>query len=57
MVADMMSIVPIRTWIFWLFILLIIIVILGFIGYYNLRKDHQRMMALVLTLGRKNDTN
>lgn len=57
MIADMMSIVPIRTWLFWLFLLIIVIACLGFFGYHRLRKDNQRMLALFITRGRKNDAD
>lgn len=57
MIAEMMAIVPLRTWIFWVFIAIFAIASLGIIGYHSLRKDNKNLMAMIITLGRKNDTN
>lgn len=56
-IADMMAIVPLRTWFFWVFICFLALAVMGFLSYYQLRKDNQRIMALIITKGRSNDTN
>lgn len=51
MINDIMSIVPIRVWLFWIIFLQAVIIFLGIKAYRQILADHRGLAQLIETKG------